>query len=191
MKKLILVIILIMQPLLVFAGQPLSREVVTSFYAAGDALDKVESRYPAEFKKMDSFSFTQTSEIVKYVKSSSAYPDIRSALKKNGFSSFEEFLDVSVRLMGSMFKVSMQKMTPEERQQMEAFENSMQDNIKMMKQNGMPDNMIAGMKAQIQDMQKSRAEMKQAAKQATSADIKFANDNYNWLETFMSDDEPH
>lgn len=191
MNKLILAVLLMIQPLMAFAGQPLSRELVTSFSSASDALDKLADKYPADFLKMDSFTFTQISEITRYVKSTSAYPDVRSVLKKNGFSQFEDFLDVSVRLVGGMYKVSMQKLSPQERQQMEAFEKSMQDNIKTMKQNGMSDSMISGMKAQMSEMQEARAEMKLAAKKVSPADIKFINENYGWLETFMSNDGAH
>ncbi len=191
MKKLALILIFITQPLLVFAGQPLSKEVITSFYSASDQLDKLEIKYPKEFQRMDDFSLLQQTEIINFVKSSKSYPDIRSVMSKNGFSGIEEYVDVSVRLMGSMYKVQMQKMPEESRQQLKMMGQSFDDSIKMMKQNGMPESMIAGMKAQLEDMKKQQTEMKKAAKLASPADVKFVSDNFDWVMKMMPDDEAH
>jgi len=189
MKKIILAIVLIMQPILAFAGQPLSREVVTSFYAASDKLDTLEAKYPQEFKRLDEFSLSDKDKIIDYIDSSRASSDIRSVLSANGFSSFEDFFDVSIRLMGSMYAVQIEKMPAESKGQLQNIEKSFDENIKMMKQNGMPESMIAGMKAQLQEMKVQQLEMKKAAKTVTKADKKFASDNFDWLMKIMPDDE--
>jgi len=188
MKKIILALILVLQPLLVFAGQPLSKSVITSFYSASGELDKLETKYPKEFNRMDDFSLSQKAEIIDFMKSSKAYPDISSVLSKNRFSSVEGFLDISVRLMGSLYKVQLQKMPEESRQQLKMMEQSFDDNIKMMRQKGMPESMIAGMKVQLQDMKKHQTEMKKAAKLASPADVKFVNDNFDWIMKIVPND---
>jgi len=189
MKKIILAIILIMQPILVFAAQPLSRDLITSFYAASDKLDTLEAKYPQEFKRLDEFSLSDKDKIINYINGSRASSDIRSVLSANGFSSFEDFFDISIRLMGSMYSAQLEKMPAESRGQLQNMEKSFNENIKMMKQNGMPESMIAGMKAQLQEMQVQQVEMKKAAKKATKADKKFASDNFDWLMSIMPDEE--
>jgi len=189
MKKIILAIILIMQPILVFAAQPLSRDLVTSFYAASDKLDTLEAKYPQEFKRLDEFSLSDKDKIINYINGSRASSDIRSVLSANGFSSFEDFFNVSIRLMGSMYSVQMENMPAESRAQLQNIEKSFNENIKMMKQNGMPESMIAGMKAQLQDMKVQQVEMKKAAKKATKADKKFVSDNFDWLMSIMPEEE--
>ncbi len=186
MKKLIYICLLILQPLLVLAGQPLSRDVVVSFYSVSDNLDKLEFKYPEEFKRMDTFSLSQRSEIINYVKSTRAYPEIHSVISANGFASFEDFFDVSIRLMSGIYKVQMQKMSPQEKKQLAMLDKTFDENLKMMQQSGMPDSMIAGMKAQFQETRAEQIEMKAALKNVSQADVKFVSDNFDWLMQFMS-----
>lgn len=191
MKKIILALILLTQPVLLLAAQSLNRQLVKSFYATSDKLDALEAKYPQEFKRMDDFSLEEKDKITGYIKSISAYPEIRSLLSANGFSSVDEFFDVSYRIMGSMYTVQMQKLTPQEKRQMDAMNQSFEESVKMMKQNGMPDSMIAGMKAQLQDMQNQQLVMQQLANSASKADIKFARENFDWLMKMMPEEEEH
>jgi len=185
MKKFILVLLLMTQPLLSYAAQSLSRDSIKAFYATSDELDKLEIKYPQEFQRIDTYKLNQKYAMISYIKSSKAYSDIHSVISAKGFSSLSDFFDVSLRLMGGMYKVQMQKMSAQEKIQMENMQKTFSSNIDMMRKNGMPESMIAGMKAQLQEMRTSQIEMQEAAKYATAADVKFINDNYDWIMSVM------
>ena len=189
MKKLILVFIILLQPSLAFANQPLSKSLITSFYAASDKLDGLEGKYPKEFRRLDEFSMSEKTAMISYLKSSNAYSDVKSVLSSEGFSNLDEFFDVTFRLMGGMYMVQMKKMPKGSQNYLGGMEKMMQDNIKMMQKNGMPEDMIAGMKAELQSMKQQNSEMQKAAKVASKADIKFVENNFEWIMSITPDEE--
>ncbi len=188
MNKIIIAFILLSQSLLAYASQPFSKELITSFYATVDKLDKLEVKYPEVFKNIDRFSISEQSKIINYIKSSNAYPDIASALSSNGFVSLNEFLDVSERFMGSLYSVQMQKM-PKGAEYLKNMEKALEDNIKVMKKEGAPKDMIKDMEMELQMMKKETNEMQLASKNASKSDIKFVKDNFDWLISVMPEEK--
>ncbi len=189
MKKIILALILLTQSTLLLAEPVFSRELITSFYTISNKLDTVAVKYPKAFQGMDDFTLQENDKLIKYVKSTQAYPEIRSILSASGFSSIDDFFNFSYRILGSMYAVQMQKMTAEEKRQLDAIGGMFDGRIKMMEQNGAPASKIVSMKAQQKEMQAQQVAMQQAAKNASKADIKFASDNFNWLVSNMPEEE--
>ena len=189
MKKIILTLMLLTQPILLLAAPPLSRESITSFYAAFDKIDALANKYPQVFQRIDKFTAQENDKLIKYVKSTPAYPEFRSILSANGFSSVDDFFNFSQRIISSLYAVQTQKMTPEEKRQLEAMEKSFDENIKKMEQSDTPDNILAGMKAQLKEMQAQQRAMQQMAKNASKADIKFTSENFEWLISILPEEE--
>lgn len=189
MKKIIIAFVLITHSLLAYAGQPLSKNLITSFFTTMEQMDALETKYPKEFKRLDEFSIAERSDMIRYIRSSKAYPDISATLSENGFSSVEEFMDVSERFMGSMYSVQMSRMPKNAGMNLDNMDKMMEANIKEMKQNGAPKEVISDMENQLQQMKKQKKEMRLAMNSASKDDIQFVNDNLTWLMSIMPDKE--
>jgi hypothetical protein len=191
MRRIIMIIILMSQSLLVLAGQPLNKELITSFYATTDGLEALSAKYPTEFDRMDEFSMVDQKEMIRYIKSTRAYSDISSILTSNGFSNLRDFFDVAIRVMGSMYLVQMRNLPMGQEDQFDVMEKSLQSSINSMRQDGVPDEMIADMNHELMEMQSQKKEMELAVRKTSKADIKFVRENMRWLVSIMPDEDAH
>ena len=163
MKKMILALILMSQSFWVFAQQPLNKKKIESFVEVINKLDSLESKYPAVFQRVDSFSFSEDDKAMNYLKSSAAYPDVKKALSASGFNDLTEFSQLSKRIGGGMIAVQMEKMP-------EGVDMGMMlgSGIDVMVKNGLPPEMIAEMKQKMQQQKSDMQELQVAAKNASN-----------------------
>lgn len=184
MKRIIIILVMMSQPIWAYAEQPLSRALVESFIEASTQMGTLENKYPQIFKRADQFSDTEDEQFIKYVKSSAAYPDIKRIISASKFKSIEEFVSMSKRIMGSMYAVQMQKMPAGMN-----INSMMESGIMAMKQTGASADMIAEMQRDLERQKAEMAEMNQAAKTASAQDKKFVTDNMEWLMAIMPEDD--
>jgi len=187
MKNIIAVIVLMSLPLWANAAQPLSRELIKSFYAVSTKLDGLESKYPKTFKAADELGMSKKSEIIQLLKSSKAYPDIKSILSSNGFNGLTDYFAVSERFMGSMYSVQMEKMP--KGMKLDAATTSFKESIRQMKKSGAPAGVIAEMEANLKQQQIYQKNMQRAAKDASKADKKFVSENFDWLMSIIPEED--
>ncbi len=178
MKYLLLAIVFV-SPMLWAADKPLSKEVVTSLYSLTEQMEVLEAKYPKIFTESETFGITDQDKAIQFISSSKAYPDVKKLLSASGFKNLEEFYDVSIRLMGGLFSVRMEKMPAG--MDMKSMLKSLEQNIDNMKKQNMPESLISSMEASLKKNMERTREMTIAAEKASATDKKFVSDNMAWI----------
>jgi hypothetical protein len=182
MKNLTLAIIAIFTLSLSFtsyAQQALTKELITSFQSVTKQWEVVESKYPQIFAAIEDIDMSKQDEIIGYIKSSKAYPEMKAILEKSGFKSLDDFYNVTMRLMGGMMSTQMENMP--EGMTLDSATTMLEQSIKQMKERNVPQSMIDGLEKQYKEHKSQLDSMKMAMKQASPADKKFVKENIDWL----------
>lgn len=189
MKKttLTLVILLLSIPFVSQAKQALTKELISSFSEVSKQWQSLEALYPELASSMDEVDFSQPEKIISKLKSSKAYPKIKSILAETNFNSVEEYYDVSIRVMGGMLAHQLQNMP--QGMKIDSMSAMLRNNIKQMKANNVPSSMIAEMEQQLADMDKSMKMMKSAMKNTSAVDKQFISDNAQWIMSVLDDEK--
>jgi len=191
MIKLLAILILIFYPLGANAAQTLNKQVIKSFYKVTEKFDELEDKYRDTFKIADSFSMKDNDKIIKHLKKSDAYKDIKSILSSHNFNSLEEFFDASYQLMGSMYSVQVSKVPSNI--DLDAVDKMMEKNLENMKKSGVAADIISDMEADIKEQKSAREDMKFASENASEENKQFVKDNFEWIMNLLpnsnSDDD--
>ncbi len=184
--KYLLMVILLVSPMLWAADKPLNKAVVTSLYSLTEKMEVLEAKYPKVFTESEKFGITDQNKAIQFISSSKAYPEVKKLLSDSGFSSLEEFYDVSIRLMGGLFSVRMEKMPTGTN--MKSMLQSLEQSIETMKKQNMPESLIASMEVSLKKNIARMQEMMIAAEKASAADKKFVSKNMDWIMAMVPDE---
>jgi len=176
---LLIFIALLSQSQWAHSSQPLNRKLVDSFFTVSDKLEVIDTKYPSIAQKADKFLESEETQLINYLKSSKAYPDINRILSSSGFNSLTEYFDLSARIMGGILYAQMQKMPTG--MDLNSVDKMYEQNIQQMKKNGAPADVIKSMEADRKNQQSSMQKMQFAMKRLSTADKKFLNENIEWL----------
>jgi len=184
---LLLFIALLSQSPWVYSGQPLDRELVDSFFTVSEKLETIDKKYPAIAQKADKFLESEETQLINYLKSSKAYPDINRILSSSGFNNLTEYFEISSRIMGGILYVQMKNMPTG--MDINNIDRMYEQNIQKMKKNGAPADVIKRMETDHKNQQSAMQKMKMAMKRLSSADKKFVNENIEWLMNRLPEDD--
>ncbi|MFL0803977.1 MAG: hypothetical protein K6L81_09665 [Agarilytica sp.] len=186
MKYLVIVLCLV-APALWAEGKPLDKAVVQSFYATVEKIDMLEDKFPQIFEKADKFSMADQEKAIRLIEKSKAYPDVKKALANSGFKDLNELYDISMRFMGAIYAVQLEKMPAGVNP--DAMTKSLEHNIKLMKESGAPAQMITGMEASLAESRAQSKDMAFAMSKASDADNQFVRNNLAWVMTLIPDED--
>ncbi len=161
------------------AGQVLDKRAIEIFSAFSNEMDEVEEKYPDVFKKAENFNILEYKEVAEYLRSSSAYPEIKEALNVAKADSLEEMLAIASQVAGSIYAVQMEQVPAG--MSFSGLEGVMLQNIETMKQNGVPADIIAEMEADMLVQKTEMENMKKIAENASEADKEFVRKNMRWI----------
>jgi len=184
MKKILFVLGLLVMSISVSAEQALSKNLIEKYMKTVADVEVMVKKNPALESQIDDLMMLGKDGAMDAVKSLSIYPKIERSIKSAGFSGFEEFYDIGLRIMGGVFKAQMHQMP--EGMTPDSFISQMESQIAQMKKQGMPESMTANMEKQFKEQLKGMKFMQQAAKKASTADVKFVGDNIEWITQVMS-----
>jgi len=184
---LLLFIALLSQSPWAYSDQPLNRKLVDSFFTVSEKLEFIDKKYPAVAQKADKFLESEETQLISYLKSSKAYPDISRILSSSGFNNLTEYFEISSRIMGGILYVQMKKMPAG--MDINNIDKMYEQNIQQMKKNGAPADVIKRMEADHKDQQSAMQKMKIAMKRLSPADKKFVNENIEWLMNRLPEDD--
>lgn len=187
MKKHLATICLFIISTSVFAEQALSKNLLEKYMQTISDVESLTKANPALEKKMDDLMLLDKAGAMAVIKSLDAYPIIKKSIQSAGFSGFDEFYDIGLRLMGGLFKTQMKQMP--EGMTMDGFIMQMESRIVQMKKQGMPGSMLTTMEEQLKEQLKSMKFMQKAATNVSAADIKFVGNNIEWITKVMSSGE--
>lgn len=145
--KYLLMVIMLVSPILWAADKPLSKRVVTSLYSLTEKMEVLEVTYLKVFAESEKFGIKDENKAIQFISTSKAYPEVKKLLSDSGFSSLEEFYDISLRLMGGLFSVRMEKMPAG--MNMKSMLRSLEQSIATMKKQNMPESLIASMEVSL------------------------------------------
>ena len=187
MKKILIALVLSLCSVSAIAEQALSKSLIENYTKTINEIDVILKANPALEKQMEDLMTLGKEGALKKVKSLPIYPKLKASIEGAGFDDFEEYYDIGLRIMGAVFKSQMQALP--EGMTMESFADQMKNQIAELKKRGMPEKMLNEMEQQYQEQMKSINFMKKAAESASPADIKFAQDNIEWITEVMSIEE--
>jgi len=187
MKKSNLLLVLILMFFSAFsqAEQALTKELITSFQKMSEQWRMLESQYPELSASLDDIDLSQPDKIISQLKSSKAYPQIKSILANYDFETIEEYYGVAVRVMGGMMGYQMKNLP--EGMDIDSAVKMLKQSIAQMKASNAPDAMIDNMKNQLADMEKNIENMKAAMVNASAEDIKFISENAEWVMSVLGE----
>jgi len=184
---LLIFIALLSQSQWAYSSQPLNRTLVDSFFTVSEKLDFIEKKYPAIAQKADKFLESEEAQLINYLKSSKAYPDIKRILSSSGFNNLTEYFDISARIMGGILYAQMQKMPTD--MDLNSIDKMYKQKIQQMKKNGAPADVIKSMEADRKNQQSSIQKMQLTMKRLSATDKKFLNENIEWLMKRLPEEE--
>jgi hypothetical protein len=187
MKKLLVAISLFIISISAFAEQALSKNLIEKYMKSIADIELLAKANPALEEKMDNLMMFDKNSAIDALKSLDIYPKIQSRIKSAGFSGLNEFYDISLRLMGGIFKTQMNKMP--DGMTADSFISQMENQIAQMKKQGLPESMLTEMEEQFKQQLKSMKSMQKAAENVSAADVKFVSDNIEWITKAMPFDK--
>ena len=177
MKYIVLFITLILISFQSVAEQSLSKPLLEKYFSTVDQFEGLEAKYPDMENELESIMQMTPEQAINKIKSTPAYNDIEKIVKSAGYENFEEYYQLSYRIMTSMFAVQMQSMP----QGVESMSGMLKSTIEKMKKSGMPDEMIKEMENKMAEQQANIDNMTTLAKNANSEDIAFLKENMTWF----------
>ena len=185
MKYLLLVLIFFSPSL--WADSPLlSKALIKSLSTISEKIDSLETKYPKIFAESDKFGMSDQAKAVKFIEASKAYPDVKNILSKSEFKNLNELYEVSIRFMGALYFVQMQKMP--EGSGPNAMIQSLEASIKQMKQSGAPTSVINTMEESLIETKAQLKDMQLATNKASKADKAFVSNNLDWAMSMISEE---
>lgn len=174
------------QSVLAVTAVPLNNKTVKSYAAVSKKLDAIEKKYPEIIQRIDEAPIIDDAQLIRAIKSSLAYPEIKSILSSSVFRSLEEYLSVSERLMGSMYLIQIEHMP--EGMDMASLHEAQKKSIQAMKVNGLPEDVIHSMQADLKDHLATYKKMQSASKKASTEDKNFVASNIKWIMSLFPGD---
>lgn len=177
MKYIVLFITLVLISFQSTAEQSLSKPLLEKYFSTIDQLEGLEAKYPNMKNDLESIMQMTPEQAINKIKSTPAYNDIEKIVKSAGYDNFEQYYQLSYRIMSSMFAVQMQSM-PES---IESMSGMLKSTLERMKKSGMPDDMIKEMEKEMAEQQANIDNISTLAKDASTEDIAFMKENMMWL----------
>lgn len=177
MKYIVLFITLILISFQSSAEQSLSKPLLEKYFSTIEQFESLEAKYPDMDDDLESIMKMTPEQAIHKIKSTPAYHDIEKIVKSAGYDNFEQYYQLSYRIMSSMFAVQMQSMP----QGIESMSGMLKSTIDNMKKGGMPDDMIKKMEKEMAEQQANIDNMATLAKNASSEDVAFIKENMMWL----------
>lgn len=171
----------------VYAEQALSKALIQQYTQATEQLDKLLEVHPDLEKQLDDLILLDKAERLTLIKSLPVYPKIKSIVTNTGFDDVEEFLDIGLRVMGATVKLEMDQMP--NNMTIDSYIEQMKKQLSSMKKEGIAKEMVDQMEATINMQISSMEAIQQISKNASEADIKFVNDNIEWVTQVMESEE--
>ncbi|GLX77115.1 hypothetical protein tinsulaeT_04550 [Thalassotalea insulae] len=188
MKNLVMVLCLIGLSINAYAQQALTKELIEQYIKSTDLITPIMAANPALDKQLDDMMMLDAAEIINKLKSTGVYSKVESVVTSAGFDDVEQYLDTSFRIMGAIFNSQLQQLP--EGMTLDSYLEQMKGQIKMMKAQGMPQNVISEMEKSISEQLKNMEFMKKAAANVSEDDVKFVSEHLDWLMQLLpSEDE--
>jgi hypothetical protein len=179
MKKIIITLSILLMSFIANAEQALSKDLILKYFNVTDQLEILELDNSSMLEEISDVMLLDRKEALRIVKSLDKYPQIKSITDSAGFTNFENFLDIGYRVIGSMYAVQLKK-NPE-LMNIQNFTAVIESQIESMKKRNMPKEVIEEMEREVASQKNAIESMSKAAKDASSVDITFIDNNFEWL----------
>jgi acyl-[acyl carrier protein]--UDP-N-acetylglucosamine O-acyltransferase len=187
MKKSLLITCFALLSSLATAAPNLNKELAKQYFDAIKNLELVQKQYPEIEKSFDSALIDNRAKFIETVKHLAQFPAIEKATTTSGFTNFEEFYDIGMRVMGGMMAVQMEQMP--EGMGIEDMFSAQEMAIDRMKAANLPQEQLDAMMEQLQEQKLGMQSMLKLAESASPEDITFARENISWIMTNMPEDD--
>ncbi|NMP32714.1 hypothetical protein HII17_14220 [Thalassotalea sp. M1531] len=169
------------------AEQALSKVLIEKYMQTVTGIEPIIDANPQLEQAMDNVIKLGKDKAIAKVKSFAVYPQIAQKIESAGFGDFEEFFDIGIRIMGGLFKSQLSQMP--NGMTFDDYIAQMEGQVAMMKQQGLPENMVAPMEKQYKEQLDNMRFMQKAAESVSAQDAKFVNDNIEWITQIMGSEE--
>ena len=154
MNKLFCVLLMVLCPFFVNAEKALSKELIQALGASIGGLQQLTKAHPGLEETFDKNMFSADKvKVLKTIKSLPIYPKIEAIISSAGFTSLDEYYDVSSRVMASMYAYQANKMPGG--MSVDAISNMMKaqvDNFLALSVIGSPETIKSKLEAIVEDL---------------------------------------
>lgn len=186
MKKLLVIFLLLLTPSLVMAKQALTKDSMMNYFSTANQLEVLGKKHPELANTFENMDFSDQKNLAKKLKSLPIYDQINKVITGGGYDGFDEFYDVTMRFMGSMFAAQMEMMPAG--MSLDSMLSPMQKQIEKMKKQGAPKEVVDELESNVNQQIKRMTMMKKSAEKASPEDVKFIKENMSWLMSKMPQD---
>ncbi|WP_085298840.1 hypothetical protein [Cognaticolwellia mytili] len=183
MKKIIITVSILFMSFMASAEQALSKDLILKYFSVTDQLEILDLDNSSMLEEISDVMLLDREEAIRIVESLDEYPQIKSITDSAGFTNFENFLDIGYRVIGSMYAVQL-KQNPE-LMQIQNFTAAIESQIDSMKKRNMPKEVIDEMEREVASQKNAIESMSKAAKDASSVDITYVENNFEWLMSIL------
>lgn len=186
MKKLMVIFLLLLTPFLVMSQQALTKNTLMNYFSTAKQLEALANQHPALASTFENMDFLNQNNLTQKLKSLPIYDQIEKIITDGGYKGVDEFYDVTVRFMSSIFAAQMEMMPAGA--SLDVMIVPLQKQIEKMKKQGSPVEVIAELEDGLNKQMQQMATMKKTAKNASPADIQFIKENMSWIMSQMPHD---
>jgi hypothetical protein len=169
-----------------YAAQALSKPIIQQYSQATSQLAKLLDSHPDIQKQLSDLMILNKKEKLALIQSLPIYPKVTSIVTGTGFNDVEEFLDTGLRIMSATVNLEMEKMP--NNMNITSYIKQMKSQASEMKKEGASKEVINKMESAINMKIESMKTIEKISKNASKADIKFVNDNLDWVTQVMQSD---
>lgn len=168
------------------AEQPLSKDLIQQYAQTTEQLDQLLVVYPDAEEQIGKVMMISKNEHLALIQSMAIYPEIKAIITDSGFDNVEEFLALSTRISGATMNVEMQQ-SPDD-MNLDDYIQQMKTHIATMKNQGMAQDALSQMEANINQQISSMKSVLAMVKNASEADIRFVTDNQEWIMQLLDEE---
>lgn len=187
LKQWFLFTLMLLSPL-TWAQSQLDLAALQQFFETGERLEKTAEKYPELSETEDEFLLDGDHKaLIKRLESAGALEEVSGVVKKSGYASMEQYLDVTKRIMAALFAVQLEQ-TPEYSSTAD-MQKMVDAQRKELVANGVSPEMIDQMMAGVNEQLKQLETLFNFAKKAHPEDVAVVRKNLDYV-TKMLHDEP-
>lgn len=171
---------------LAWAETKLDAAELQKFFNTGEKLEKTSENYPALNEENDEFLLQGDNQaLIDRLKKAGALEAVRAEVKKSGYQSMDEYIDITKRVMAAYFAVQLQQ-NPEY-SSAEDMRKMVESQKQQLKANGVAPEMIEQMMAAVNEQLEQLDTLFQFAETARAEDVAAVKENITYVNSQMEE----
>lgn len=167
------------------AESALDLAALQQFFKTGEQLEQASSKYPALSEESEEFLLTGDNQaLIKRLKSAGALDEVNAIVRKSGYESMDQYVDITKRVMAAFFAVQLQQSPYSSAEDMRKMVDAQKQ---ALVENGVSPEMIEQMMAGVREQLNQLDELFVFAQSARPEDVAAVSKNLDYVNTMIGE----